>query len=199
MPRKVGAVILAAGGSRRLRRPKQLLVWHGETLLRRAVRAAHEGGCARIAVVTGAIEEPIAAELESGPAVALVHNPEWERGLGSSVRRGVRHLRETDALVLLACDQPFVSGAIVSALISQWDASGHPIVASRYADTLGVPALFDRSCFADLLRLPDDEGAKSIIRSSTDPVGKVDFPEGAIDIDTPADYAQLCERPPPSL
>ncbi len=196
MPRNVGAVILAAGGSRRLGRPKQLLVWNGETLLSRVVRAARDGGCTRFAVVSGAIR---AAELESGTAMEFVHNPEWERGLGSSIRCGVQHLAEMEALVLLACDQPFVSGTLISALISQWGATGHQIVASRYANTLGIPALFDRSCFAELLRLPDDEGAKSLVRSSPGPVGEVDFPEGAIDIDTPADYAQLCARQPPPL
>ena len=98
---------------------------------------------------------------------------------------------EPGAVVLLACDQPFVDAGTVAMLIKKQEASGKPIVASAYADTLGIPALFDRSCFESLLALPDDSGAKALIESSLHDVAQVEFKEGAIDVDTPADFERI--------
>jgi molybdenum cofactor cytidylyltransferase len=192
--RNVGAIILAAGGSRRFGRPKQLLAFHGESLVRRAVRSASEGGCGWIAVVVGEQRDLIEMELRDTPAV-LVENAEWQRGLGSSIRSGLSHLLSTqpglDAVVLVACDQPFVDASLIKSLIAQQETSGKPIVASSYADTLGVPALFDRACFESLLALPDDSGAKALIESRSADVAQVEFERGVLDIDTPADFERI--------
>lgn len=189
--RNVGAIILAAGGSGRFGQPKQLLPFQGESLVRRAVRGALEAACAPVTVVVGHVRERIENELRETPAV-IVENPEWQRGLGSSIRSGVLHLRsarpELDAVVLLACDQPFVDAGVIRSLIAQWENSGKPIVACSYAGTLGIPVLFDRSCFEELLSLPDDSGAKAIIESRPGDVAQVEFEKGAIDVDTPADF-----------
>jgi molybdenum cofactor cytidylyltransferase len=205
--RHVGAVILAAGGSSRLGQPKQLLMFRGEPLLCRAVRAAAEAGCKPILVVIGEINEVmrqtvamrdsrIASFREQkvvvGPTPTLVENSEWRRGIGTSIRRGLEQLPEdVQAVVLLTCDQPFVDGLIVRQLIAAHEETGEPIVASSYANTLGVPALFDRSCFDELLALPDDSGAKAFIVSRLDDVATIAFEAGAIDIDTPADFQRL--------
>jgi molybdenum cofactor cytidylyltransferase len=203
--RKLGAVILAAGGSSRLGRPKQLLALNGETLVRRAVRAASEAGCHPVIVVVGEIGDTIRSELDirdsrisSGLALEnltramIVENAEWRNGIGTSIRRGLQQLpRSVDAVVLLACDQPFVDASIVGKLIAAWEETGRPITASYYANTLGVPALFDRSCFEALLNLPDDSGAKSLIAARPDDVASIAFEDGAIDIDTPADFERL--------
>ncbi len=195
--RNVGAIILAAGGSSRLGRPKQFLSWEGDTLIRHAVRAAAEAGCAPIVVVAGRDHARLAEELRD-TAAELVVNPDWERGLGTSIRTGVQLFMEprasAEALVLLACDQPFVRAEVIAALIAQWDSAGHAIVASRYADTLGIPALFDRKCFAELLDLPDTSGAKALIEAKTRDVGEVLFAAGAIDIDTADDYTRVQAR-----
>ncbi|MEY2488355.1 MAG: molybdenum cofactor cytidylyltransferase [Verrucomicrobiota bacterium] len=192
--RNVGAIILAAGGSSRFGQAKQLLSFHGESLVRRAVRGAIEADCACVAVVTGEARDRIENELRETSAV-IIENPEWQRGLGSSIRCGLRHLvsssLELDAIVLLACDQPFVDASIIKSLIAQWENSRKPIVASSYAGTLGVPALFDRSCFEALLALPDGSGAKSLIESRAADVARIEFEKGAIDIDTPGDF-QSC-------
>ena len=194
---RVAAVVLAAGGSSRLGQPKQLLMFRGETLLRRAVRAAADAGCAPILVVVGEINEEEGGEEEQeqeqelmGPA--LVVNSEWRRGMGTSIRRGVEKLPEAvGAVVLLTCDQPFLEAAIVSGLIAAQKKTGKPIVASSYANTIGVPALFDRSCFDALLALPDATGAKAFILSRHADVAAIPFEEGAIDIDTPEDLERL--------
>ena len=189
--RNLGAVILAAGGSSRLGRPKQLLTFRGETLVRGAVRAAVEAGCDRIVVVVGENGEAIRNELQSTPA-AVVENPDWQKGLGTSIRRGVQEIAGSmNAVVLLTCDQPFVDANVITALSSAHERTGKAIVASRYADTLGVPALFDRSCFEALRALAASAGAKSLIESHD--AATIAFEEGAIDIDTPEDFERLNE------
>ena len=162
--RNVGAIVLAAGGSSRFGQPKQLVPFRGEILVRHAVRAA--AACERIVVVAGEQRDLIENELRE-TAAFVIHNPNWPRGLGTSIHCGLQHLLNAnarlDAVVLLACDQPFVDARTISALMTMREDSGKPIVASRYANTLGVPALFDRSCFAALLALPDESGAKALI------------------------------------
>ena len=184
---KVGAIVLAAGGSRRFGRPKQLLLYDGETLVRRAARAAL-AVCGPVVVIAGREQEMIGLELLGLP-VTIVPNDDWERGIGSSVRCGLEALPECDG-VIMTCDQPKVDDCVVHRLISAYEATGKPIVACAYAETLGVPALFARRIFEELRLLSDDQGAKSIILRHRAEVEAIDFPEGAIDIDTPADYAR---------
>lgn len=131
----------------------------------------------------------------TGLAASIVIHPQWSIGVGSSIGLGVQNVinsaAKTDAAILLACDQPFVSAATLRQLIQLRLTSGKPIIASAYAVTLGIPALFDRSCFPDLLRLKGDSGAKEIILARPHDVASFDFPAGEIDIDTAADYEKL--------
>lgn len=188
--RTTGALILAAGRSIRLGQPKQLLALAGESLVRRAVRVATEGGCAPVAVVTGEEHERLAEEL-SETSARLIHNAEWQLGVGSSIRCGLELLLALDAVIVMACDQPLVNADVIKALIGQGESSGKPIVACSYAQTLGIPALFDRSCFEGLRALPDDSGAKRLLEADLSRVARVEFEGGAIDVDTPEDWARL--------
>jgi molybdenum cofactor cytidylyltransferase len=192
--RSVGAIILAAGGSSRFGQAKQLLPFQGESLVRRAVRSAIEGGCASVSVVVGDARDRIETELRETTAL-IVENREWQRGLGTSIRCGLRHQLksgpELGGVLLLVCDQPFVDASVITSLVTQWENSRKAIVACRYANTLGVPALFDRSCFDELLSLPDGSGAKALIESHEGSVAQVEFEQGAIDIDTPDDFDRL--------
>ena len=191
---RVAAVVLAAGGSARFKKQKQFALFQGETFIRRIVAAAIQARCAPVVVVTG--EDPAQVTLErSGLTVSIAVNPHWQSGLGSSIVVGIRHAMnlapDLDAALLLTCDQPFVNAAVLAQLIQLRLTTGKPIAASAYAETLGVPALFDRSCFPDLLRLKGDSGAKGIILARPHDVASFDFPAGEIDIDTAADYAKL--------
>jgi molybdenum cofactor cytidylyltransferase len=192
--RHIGAIVLAAGGSSRFGRPKQLLTFQGESLVRRAVGSAIDSCGAGVVVVVGDTHRLIEAELRES-SVTVVENPDWRHGIGTSIRCGLRHLvgaaPELDAVALLACDQPFVDASTVAALITEQSRSGKAIVASSYANALGIPALFDRSNFEELLALPDDSGAKTLIESRPDDVASIEFEKGAIDIDTPADFERL--------
>lgn len=193
--RTIAAIILAAGGSIRLGRAKQLLSHEGRTLIRRAVQSAIGAGCAPVIVVLGAELEGLAREIEDLPPAQIAQNPDWERGLGTSIRKGVAELSRlqsaASAVVLMVCDQPFVTSAVIAALITAHAQTAKPIIASAYARTLGVPALFDCSYFPQLAVLPDERGAKQIISSHLGDVARVPFPQGAIDVDTAADYVRL--------
>ena len=188
--RNVGALILAAGGSKRFGEPKQFLQFEGETLLRRVAKAAHDAGCAPIVVVAGDFSDRVSAELHDLP-VQVVQNAEWRAGLGTSIKCGLARLRNAvPAIMILACDQPFVSAEIIRKICGEQ----RPIVACGYAETLGVPALFDSRYFDALASLSDTAGAKSLIEAHAADVAVVPFPEGVIDIDTPADYEALRPR-----
>jgi molybdenum cofactor cytidylyltransferase len=191
---KIGAIILAAGESSRLGKPKQLIELQGKTLLRRVVDAVTETTCSPIVIVTGIHSAALRNELRTIEAVIL-ENQNWRRGMGTSIRAGVQHLIENqiviDGLLLLVCDQPFVNADTIQNLIRLREETKKSIVASNYAGTLGVPTLFDRSLFRELLSLSDQAGAKSIILKNRVRVAEFSFPEGAIDIDTREDLEKL--------
>ena len=193
----IGAIILAAGSSSRLGEPKQLLQFRGQTLLRRMVDAAVAAQCSPVTVVIGSERNRVARELTETKEL-LVENETWERGIGNSIRAGLRATLtaypQTKAILLLTCDQPLVDGKIIDALKTRYAETAKPIVASAYSDTLGVPALFARKYFDELFVLDDGAGAKQVILKHKDDVTEFPFPEGAIDIDTPDDYEKLIQR-----
>ncbi len=190
---KIAALVLAAGGSTRLGQPKQLLQYRGQSLICHTVDAAREAGCSPIIVVIGRDWKEIAAELQNLP-VTLVPNENWERGIGTSIRAGVAALPELDAVVLLACDQPAVNANFIERLIRTHAVTQQPVVAAAYSDTVGVPALFARPHFSALLSLSDGQGAKTLMAAHPDKVARVEFPQGAVDIDTVEDFARLVPR-----
>ncbi len=191
---KIGAVILAAGESSRFGRPKQLVQFRGKSLVRRVVDTAKDANCSAIVVVLGSKRKQIERELKETDAI-VAENQDWRRGIGSSIRVGVEsavnQAPDLEAIVLLTCDQPFMKTDTIERLIAMREKTKKAIVASSYSETLGVPALFDRSCFQELLALDDETGAKAIILSNRERVAEVLFPEGKIDIDTAADYEKL--------
>ena len=192
---KIGALILAAGESSRLGEPKQLIQFRGKSLVRRMVDAAKKARCSPIVVVIGSDREEVERELKAEGAI-IVENENWRLGIGTSIRVGMRRLIDKaptlEAVVLLVCDQPFVATRTIARLITLRGKTKRAIVASRYANTLGVPALFDRSCFEELLALDNAAGAKTVILSNRERVAEFPFPEGKIDIDTASDYKKLC-------
>jgi len=192
---RVAAVVLAAGGSTRMGRPKPLLPWRGRSLLRHAAEVARAGGCDPAVVVLGGAADRLRPELDD-TQVTVVENPAWDQGPGTSVRAGLAAVGSADAVVFLACDQPFVDAAHVRRLIAAHRATGRPMAASEYGGTVGVPALFARAVFPELHRLAPAAGARQLLARRPDRVAVVPFPAGAIDLDTPEDYARWLTEDP---
>ena len=153
------------------------------------MRTAINGGCSPVVIVAGAEGPRIEREVE-GLAACVVHHPEWQRGIGTSIRAGLKQTLtlapDLEALVVMVCDQPFVNAELIAALLAKY-ATEHMNAACAYADTVGVPALFSRSLFARLASLPDDRGASRLLAQFPHEVATVSYPEGASDIDTIAD------------
>jgi molybdenum cofactor cytidylyltransferase len=193
----IAAVVLAAGKSARLGQPKQLLHQAGQPLVRRVATAALKAGCVPVVVIVGNAREQVAASLESLP-VTIVPNDAWEKGIAGSICAGIEACRDNEATVLLACDQPTVDCDVICRLIAARNRTHRPIIASAYAGTLGIPALFSREFYDALRALTGDQGAKSIIFQHRDQVSSVGFASGALDIDLPDDLRHLeRENPKP--
>ena len=189
----VGAVVLAAGSSSRMGRPKQTRQFKGESLLTRAVQAAIGGGCDPVIVVTGAHADLSRRELK-GLDVREVLNTSWETGMASSVRAGVEGIADADAVVLLLCDQPHVTSEVISDLVAAYRATGKPIIASTYGETFGVPALFSHKLFPELIQLEGTSGAKEVIKRHREEAHFLPFQDGNVDIDTVDDFSRLLKR-----
>lgn len=191
---KIAAIVLAAGGASRFERPKQLLKVEGRSLIRRTVDAAVEAGCRPVVVVVGSEAERVRGELVAQP-VELTLNPQWSAGLSSSVRAGIAALEDrwpaVRAALFLTCDQPRVTSRVLRKVCDAFDGAPGRMVACRYADTLGVPALFERARFEELQQLRGDVGAKALLRRHPDDVRPVSWPDGALDIDRPEDFERL--------
>jgi molybdenum cofactor cytidylyltransferase len=195
MSAAIPAIILAAGASRRLGRPKQLLAYRGEFLIERAIRLANEAGVAPVIAVLGAHFEIICASIALNDVI-LSMNDRWEKGIASSIHAGLRTLdavaKGASGVLILGCDQPRLTAAHLRALIEAFIAQNQPaIVASAYAGVHGVPAIFPRSVFADLLALKGDKGARALLVKRPCPVIALPFEGGDVDIDEPGDIAQL--------
>ena len=190
---RVAGIILAAGGSARLGKPKQLVKWRGRPLIRYSARAALEAGLSPVVVVLGSAAEGVRAALQ-GEEVSLVANPHWATGQSSSVRAGLRALPQgVEAAMFLLADMPLVNVDLVTALIAEYRRTMGPIVAPRVGDEWGSPVLFDRAAFPALRELEGDRGGKSLFgrfRVVAVPCDK----ELLLDIDTEEDIRRLKEH-----
>ena len=185
---------MAAGASSRMGKPKQLLRYNGDTLLKQAAQKALDSNAGPVIVVLGANVDSFKKEIEN-ENVTLVINQDWKQGMASSMITGLNALLgiapATDAVIFMMCDQPFISISLLKDLIAMQQATAKSIVASNYGSTIGPPTLFCKSIFPQLLQLKGDAGARKIIQQHTNEVATVYFPTGSIDIDTAADYESL--------
>jgi len=195
-PMPVAAVLLAAGGSRRMGQTKQLLPIDGQPMVRRVAQTVCEVGLAQVVAVVGAEGERVARAL-AGLDLEIVHNPAWERGMSTSVRAGIEALRpEIGAALLVLADQPALTAGALRILVEAFRASGAPIVAPYYRGRRGNPVLFARSLFAELSRVEGDQGGRAILARYEQDVERVDVDDDAIllDVDTRQEYEDLCSE-----
>ena len=190
----VGLILLAAGESKRMGTPKQLLSYKGNSLIRHAATEAIASNCHPVIVVLGANSDRILTELNQ-LKVYTCHNLRWQKGMSVSISMGIKKLTAIEsnvsAVIIALGDQPLVTTQDYNRLIENYDKHQTRAIASTYVNTLGVPALFDRTLFPDLLSMNDKGGAKQILKTYSNPQFNLDLPQAAIDIDTPADYQKL--------
>lgn len=187
-------IILAAGRSSRLGSPKQLLPYHGKTLLQHSIDNAKEIGSNQVVVVLGSGKELIENKINS-EGIMIVENSHWESGIASSIKIGINTLTKIlpniDAAIVMACDQPFADSKILKKLLLKQIESGKAIIGCSYDNTKGIPALFHSSLFPELISLQGDIGAKKLFEKYQDVTSFVPFTDGSIDIDTLEDYKKL--------
>jgi molybdenum cofactor cytidylyltransferase len=194
---KTGIIILAAGNSSRLGRPKQLLPYRGKTLLTHTATESLNAALYPVVVVTGAFHPEVSESLRGQP-VDIIFNPDWEKGMASGIVAGVSKMLilqpDMDTVIIAVCDQPYISSALLRQLVATHDTSKKGIVACIYADSAGTPVLFSRSYFEQLLLLSGSDGAKKLLKQHSADLATIPFPQGHIDIDTEKD-AQKLEMP----
>lgn len=193
----VSIIVLAAGSSSRLGQSKQLFLVDGKTLLEKSALAALNSGAEHVIVVLGAQAALHKKAIEKLP-VGIVINEDWQKGMGNSLKAGLSHLTthypETKAVIIMVCDQPFLTSEHLEKLITAFQITPSEIVVSTYNQTNGVPALFKRSLFNQLLQLEDNQGARKIIQYHQGSIQQVAFPKGEIDLDTPEDLTRLKQQ-----
>jgi CTP:molybdopterin cytidylyltransferase MocA len=188
------AVVLAAGCASRYGSPKQCLPIDGVPMVRRAALLALRAGL-EVSVVTGAHRASVEACLADAN-VELVFNPAWERGMGTSIASGVRHLLRThphaSACLLVPADLPRLTAADLVRLLPAKRQRQHPhdIIAAAYQSTIGAPCLFPRRYFDELMELDDSRGARVVLSRHRADVHAVPMAHAAFDIDTPEDYGR---------
>ncbi|CAN7237545.1 nucleotidyltransferase family protein [Pseudoxanthomonas sp. LjRoot168] len=188
------AVVLAAGGSARLGRPKQLLTREGETLVHRAARLALASGASRVLVVVGAHAGDIAACVSDLP-VACVANAHWDEGLARSVRVAADALAaHPHATLFLTCDQPALELAHLHALREASHRAPSGSAATRFGDRVGIPAIIAAPMLRAARSLQGDRGLRDVLNAAGVGVIACDAPDLLLDVDTPADLAAAVSR-----
>lgn len=197
------ALVLAAGGSTRLGRPKQLLEWEGRPLLERVVAAVTRWPVAEIVVVIGADADAVLDAVEFPEAATVVLNEEWQEGIASSLRAGLDMLtrgRGPDWAFVVLADQPDVLPEVPERLLEVANVTHRPAVLPVYRYQRGNPALVSRALWPRLMSLEGDRGASGLFEAHPEWVEEVrfDLPMPR-DIDTPFDAEEvLRNRRPPS-
>jgi molybdenum cofactor cytidylyltransferase len=194
----IAGLILAAGGSRRLGRPKQLEPWGGDTTLLGTVIETTRGfGLDELWVVLGSELERVMAEVDLS-GCGVVDNPEWEEGLASSLRVGLdalTRMSKADSVLIVLGDQPGVDPAVVAALIEKKKRAKAPAIVPKYRYAWGNPILVDRTLWPRLISLSGDEGAKRLLQAHPEWVEEVwveSLPPR--DVDTASDVRDLKPR-----
>ena len=193
-PDRLYILVMAAGGSRRFGGLKQLVELQGKSLLRRTVETAIKVVDKRVIVILGVKAKKLERELRDYD-VRIVENLNWENGIASSIRTGIGVLpQDCGGALIMFCDQPFVTATQLQELIDTWNRDQTKIVCSSYGGSLGVPVIFPRRYFAEMIKLSGDSGAKSLLQKHMTQTIPVDLPEAVFDIDTQSDLIEAIKR-----
>lgn len=192
--KKIGVIILAAGSSSRLGRPKQLVEFKGKLLLQQVIEVADFFQFATKMVVLGAKSNEIIKDIEPGN-FRVVMNEEWEEGMSTSIKSGLaeslKSEKHLEHILILVSDQPFVSKENIDSLIKVQLENKAPATFSKYSGELGVPAIFSKELFSELGKLEGDQGAKKLLINGEIEYQTVSFEAGNFDVDTKEDLELL--------
>jgi molybdenum cofactor cytidylyltransferase len=187
-------ILLAAGPSTRMGKPKQLLPYKKSSLLQHLIDESRKSTISNTIVVLGAFEQEIKDSLDQD-GIQLVLNDEWKEGVASSIKCGVAAIQKltpsTDAAIFLFCDQPFVTTELLDELVQIHEKTGKPIVTCAYDSRTGPPVLLHQSMFPELLQLTGDNGVGKVVEIHTGNTVSVPFRLGSVDINTMEEYNEL--------
>jgi len=190
---KTAILILAAGESKRMGEPKQLLPYKDSNLLLHSIKQASDVKYADLFIVIGAHFTDIFKSIR-GQKATILKNSDWEEGMGSSLRKGIEFIKKknnyTRVLITLG-DIPLITTEHYEELISLSDSSGKRIILTNYEEISGVPAIFDKSLFNELFILSDNQGAKPIIKKYSKEVIEMTSITPYFDVDTQEAYQKL--------
>jgi molybdenum cofactor cytidylyltransferase len=195
----IAIILLAAGQSSRMKAIKQLLPWKGTTLLLHALNTILDIQKEKVFMVLGVnsalIQERL--KLESYP-VTLIKNEAWQMGLGSSIACGIdailKQEHAIDGIVICLADQPLLTSSYYKELIRVFTSNNVPIVATRYPNKFGVPAIFKTEIAQELIHLKEDHGARYMMSKYKELVLALDAGDQIVDIDTPETYKRVYEQ-----
>ena len=193
------AIVLAAGASSRMGRPKALLPIRGGTFVRAILAALRDGGVADAVVVIRPDHDAVAAEIAAAGFGRAVVNPRADEGQLSSLLAGLAAIDgdDLDAALVTLVDVPLVAAATIRLLVARAAASAAPVVRAVHGGRHGHPVIFSRRVFAALRAADPAIGAKAVVRAAGVEDVEVADPGVLVDVDTPADYARLFGDPAP--
>jgi len=193
---KSAILVLAAGGSERLGRPKQLVQFNKDTLLQYALNQVKSARVGDIFLVLGANAE-IITDRHILTDINVLINDDWKSGIAGSITFGLNHIikdNRYEKVIIVLADQPKLKATHLKDLIRKYKKSEASIIVSKYEDEFGPPSLFTRQHFISLLELKGDQGAKEFVKNNLDKTEFIDFPEGNYDINEAQDLRYLIEE-----
>lgn len=191
----MAAIVLAAGESSRMGRPKPLLPLDGDTFLSHLLKEIDASSVGSIVVVLGHHPEVVLEALPEVEPIAVV-NPNYSLGQLSSLHVGLERVGDVDAALLCLADHPLVTAQVIDAVIDGFESTRRPIVVPTYNGRRGHPTLFARSVFDELRAAPLDQGARAVVWAHASEVLEIPTDEPGItaDIDTPEQYEEWLAR-----
>lgn len=193
---QIGIVILAAGNAKRMKQSKQLLPWGNSSLLGNVITNVLSTDADEVFVVLGAYKDEIKERTDLSQVITLV-NENWQQGLGSTIAIATAEIDKKypniSAVLLVLADQPFISSSHLNKMIELHKKDKEAIIMTKKDDYKGVPVLFPKKYFSELILLSNDEGAKQIINRNKNGVKELVTNDDTTDIDTFETYERLHE------
>lgn len=192
---KIGAVILAAGMSKRMGKPKLLLEINKKSLLQYVIDVVKKLSLNPVIVITGCYKDEIQNHVKEDEQIQLVYNPHYTEGMSSSLKLGINSIKnKVDAVLIFLGDQPLVSHYVVQSLIAHYEGQNkHLIVRPKYGGMIGHPVLFDASLFSEFQFISGDEGGRRIITRNNQFLKNISFNNRiwGEDVDTLKDFIRI--------